>query len=64
MPKKDCEQHGLQYSDGQPKKDCKDEVAMLITAQPLLEKLNSELESARRGSDTSVDVEFFRLYLR
>ena len=30
-----------------------------MTGQPLLENLNSKPESARRGSDTSVDVELF-----
>jgi hypothetical protein len=37
----------------------KDEVARTMTGQPLLENLNSEPESARRGRDTSVDVELF-----
>ena len=49
MTRKDCEQHGLQYYDGQPKKGGKDEEARMM--------LNSEPESARRGSDSSVDVE-------
>ncbi len=30
-----------------------------MTGQPLLENLNSEPESAMRGSDSSVDVELF-----
>ena len=29
----------------------------MISEQPLLENMNSEPESTRRGSDTSVDVE-------
>ena len=57
MTRKDCEQHGLEYYDGRPKKDSKDEVARTSSGQPLLENLNSEPEPARRGSDTSVDVE-------
>ena len=32
-----------------------------MTEQPLLENLNSEPESAMRGSDSSVDVELFGL---
>ena len=59
MTRKDCEQHGLEYYDGRPKQDGKDDVARTISGQPLLENLNSEPESARRGSDTSVDVELF-----
>jgi hypothetical protein len=59
MTRKDCEQHGLEYFDGRPKKNGKVEVARTISGQPLLENLNSESESARRGSDTSVDVELF-----
>ena len=31
----------------------------MISGQPLLENLNTEPESARRGNDTSVDVELF-----
>ncbi len=59
MTRKDCEQHGLEYYDGQPKEDGKVEFARTISGQPFLENLNSEPESARRGSDTSVDVELF-----
>ena len=59
MTRKDCEHLGLEYYDGRPKKDGKVEVARTISGQPLLENLNSEPESARRGSDTSVDVELF-----
>ena len=51
----------MEYYDVQPKKDGKDENASTISGQPLLENLNSECESARRGSDTSVDVELFGL---
>ena len=57
--RKDCEQHGLEYYDVRPKKDGKDEVARMISGQPLLENMNSEPESARRRSDTSVDDELF-----
>ena len=57
MTRKDCEQHSLQ--DIQPKKGGKEEVARTMTGQLLLENLNSKPESARRGSDTSVDVELF-----
>ena len=49
----------MQYYDGRSKKDGKDEVARTISGQPLLENLNSEPKSARRGSDTSVDDELF-----
>ena len=59
MTRKDCEQQGLQYYDIRPKKGGKEEVARTMTGQPLLENLNSKPESARRGSDTSVDVELF-----
>ena len=59
MTRKDCEQHGLQYFDLRPKKGGKEEVARTLTGQPLLENLNSEPESAMRGSDSSVDVELF-----
>ena len=47
MTRKDYEQCRLQYYDGRPKKDGKDEVAKTINGQPLLENLNSEPESAR-----------------
>ncbi len=56
MTRKDCEQHGLQYYDIWPKRGGKEEVARMMTEQPLLENLNSKPESARRGSDTSLDV--------
>ena len=59
MTRNDCEQQGLAYYDGWLKKDGKDEVARTISGQPLLESLNSEPESAWRGSDSSVDVELF-----
>ena len=59
MTRKDCEQQGLQYYDIRPKKGGTEEVARTMTGQPLLENLNSKHESARRGSDTSVDVELF-----
>ena len=59
MTRKDCEQHCLQYYEGRPNKAGKDEVARMITGQPLLESLHTEPESARRGSDTSVDVDLF-----
>ena len=59
MTRKDCERHGLQYYDGQPKKACKVEVARVISGQPLLENMKSEPESARRGSDSSGDVDLF-----
>ena len=51
MTRKDCEQQGLQYYDVRPKKDGKDEEARTMS--------NSEPQSARRGSDSSVDVELF-----
>jgi hypothetical protein len=57
MTRKDCEQHGLEYFDGLSKKNGKVEVARTISGQHLLENLNSESQSAPRGSDTSVDVE-------
>jgi len=41
------------------KKGGKEQVARTMTGQPLLENLNSELESAMRGSDSSVDDELF-----
>ena len=59
MTRKDCEQQGLQYYDIRPKKGGKEEVSRTMTGQPFLENLNSEPESARKGSDTSVDVELF-----
>jgi hypothetical protein len=59
MTRKDCEQHGLEYYDGRPKKDGKDERARMISGKPLLENMNREPESARRGIDTSVDDELF-----
>ena len=59
MTRKDCEQHGLEYYDVQPKKDSKDEVGRMIHGQPLHENLNSEPESARKGSDSPGDVELF-----
>ena len=59
MTRKDCEQHGVQYYDEWPKKDGKDQGARRTKRQPLLENLNKELESARRESDTSVEVELF-----
>ena len=43
MTRKDCEQHGLQYYDGQPKKACKVEVARMISGQPLLENISQNL---------------------
>jgi hypothetical protein len=49
----------LEYYDVRPKKDGKDEVARTISGQRLHENLNSESESARKGSDSSVDVELF-----
>jgi hypothetical protein len=51
MTRKDCEQHGLQYYDVQPKKGGKDEEARTMS--------NPEPQSARRGSDSSVHVELF-----
>jgi hypothetical protein len=51
MTRKDCEQQGLQYYDVRPKKDGKDEEARTMS--------NSEPQSARRGSDSSSDVELF-----
>ncbi len=51
MTRKDCEQQGLQYYDVRPKKGGKDEEARTMS--------NSEPLSARRGSDSSVDVELF-----
>ena len=59
MTRKDCEEQGLQYYDIRPKKGGTEEVARTMTGQPLLENLNSEPESAMRGSDSSVDVELF-----
>ena len=59
MTRKDCEQQGLQYYDIRPKKGGTEEVARTMTEQPMLENLNSEPESAMRGSDSSVDVELF-----
>ena len=59
MTRKDCEQQGLQYYDIRPKKGGTEEVARTMTGQPLLENMKSEPESARRGSDSSVDVELF-----
>ena len=59
ITRKDCEQHGLQYYDVRHKKGGKEEVARTMTGKPLHENLHSEPESARRGSDTSVDVELF-----
>ena len=59
MTRKDCEQHGLEYYDEQPKKACKVEVARMISGQPLLENMKTEPESARRGSDCSGDVDLF-----
>jgi predicted metal-dependent peptidase len=53
----DCEQQGFHYYEGQSKNAGKDEVARMITRQPLHGNLKSEPESARRESDTSVDVE-------
>ncbi len=59
MTRKDCEQHGFQYYDGQPKKGGTEEGARRMTGQNLLENLNSEPESAMRACDSSVDVELF-----
>jgi hypothetical protein len=59
MTRKDCEQHGLEYYDEQTKKACKVEVARMISGQPLLENMKTEPESARRGSDSSGDVDLF-----
>ena len=59
MTRKDCEQHGLEYYDEKPKKACKVEVARMISGQPLLENMKTEPESARRGSDSSGDVDLF-----
>ena len=42
MTREDCEQHGLEYCDGQPKMDGKDEGARTISGQPLIENMNSE----------------------
>ena len=57
MTRKDCEQHGLQHCDGQPKKESKVEVTRMISGQHLLENLKSEPD--RKGSDSSVDVDLF-----
>ncbi len=59
MTRKDCEEQGLQYYDIRPKNGGKEEVARMMTGQPLLENLNSEPESAMRACDFSVDVELF-----
>jgi hypothetical protein len=59
MTRKDCEQQGLQYYDAWPKNGCQEEVARTMTRQPLLENLNSEPESAMRGSVSSGNVELF-----
>ncbi len=56
MTRKDCEQHGLQYYDGQPKKACKVEVTRMISGH---ENMKSAPEATRRGSDSSGDVDLF-----
>ena len=59
MTRKYCEQQDWQYYDGRPKNDGKDEVVRMITGETLLENLNSEPESARRRSDSSVDIKLY-----
>ena len=59
MTRNNCEQHGLQHFGIRPKKGGKEDVARMLTGQLLLENLNSEPESAMRGSDFSVDLELF-----
>ena len=50
--KKDREQNGLHYYDGQPKNASKVEVARMSSGHPLLENMKSEPALARRGSDS------------
>jgi len=48
MTGKDCEQHGLEYYDGGPEKDGKDEGTRSISGQHLLEKFITRISKERK----------------